>query len=245
VVISLGEHVQTPDELEQDFTSNDFADIRAIHDQMLEESDIDWHKEVNEVCDKFSAKPKEYGNTSGFSEIKLHFFLYCLYKLVSEESKALKHARLAHKSYVKNTLSYQWESAAYRALKGLYGSSVVPDCILPNNKRPDLVLNPTYSNMKYHPKGANILQSEKIIDIKTSIYHTTKEKKYYQKYCEELVIVHLNELQAINTEGITYISAETLKNQLYDQSLIQEISGIQKKMDLDFLINDFDKRIAF
>jgi len=36
----LGGHVQTPDELEQEFTSKDFADIRAIHEQMVEERDL-------------------------------------------------------------------------------------------------------------------------------------------------------------------------------------------------------------
>jgi len=230
------------DELEQDFTSNDFDEVRAISEQMLEENDIDWNKEVNEICEDFSSDPKGFLNTSNLNEIKFHFLLYCLYKLVSEDSKALKHARLAHKSYVKNTLSYQWENAAYRAFRELYGSSIVPDCILPNNKRPDLVLNPTYSQAKYHPRGANILQAEKIIDLKTSIYHTTKEKKYYQKYCNELMIVYLKEPKSQKSEGITYTSADSLRDSLSDQKLIQKISEIQKKMDLDYVISEFENR---
>ncbi|WP_209124458.1 hypothetical protein [Alkalihalobacillus sp. BA299] len=241
------------DELEDEFTSNDFSIIKDIIKGIEEtdgskEFDIKYWKEaIDEIYDEVYLSNRKQGlrNTVmyGSNDVQSHFVFYSLYKLVSDESKALKQAELAHKYYIKNTLSYQWENLVYKALRELYGEAIVSDCVLPNDKRPDLVINPTYNKIKFHSKGSRILKADKIIDMKTSIYHASKENRYYKEYCQELIIVYILDYKNKKDKDITYVSAEDLKESISDKKIINEITAIQKKMKINFLINDFDKRL--
>nr|WP_304220250.1 hypothetical protein [Fredinandcohnia onubensis] len=139
------------DELEEKFNSKDFSLITEIAEEIKEYDS----ESISEIYNEVYLYNKNNGITTppmfGENDIQAHFVFYNLYKLVSDYSKALEHVKLAHRYYVKNTLSYQWEHIVYEAFKRLYAGAVVPDCILPNNKRPDLVINPTFVEVKYHP----------------------------------------------------------------------------------------------
>lgn len=131
----------------------------------------------------------------------------------------------------------------YKAFRELYGQSVVPDCVLPNNKWTDLVINLTYHEIKYHPRGSRILKAEKIIDAKTSIYGTTKESKFYRAFCDELVIVYIGNSESRSDESITFISSDELLDMISDRETIQHARTILEKVEIDYLIKEFDRRI--
>ena len=235
------------DELEDEFNSNDFWLINDAVDEIEKEGklDIDYWNESIELWYKEAylnnIKKNGFDYNFGTNVLEAHFVFYCLYKLALNANKALEHAKLAHQFYIKNTLSYQWENIVYQAFKENH--SVTPDCILPNNKRPDLVINPTYNKDKYHSRGSKIIRAEKIIDMKTSLYDTTKESKFYKKYCEELIIVYIQDSKNSKDEEITYISADELKSMVSEEKTIKEIEAIQEKVNIDYLINDFNKRL--
>ena len=176
----------------------------------------------------------------GSNVIEDHFIFYSLYKLVENEEKALEHVKKAHRIYIKCTLSYQWEAIVYKALREIY--SVIPNCVLPNGRLPDLVVNPTYSQYKYHPKGWKITFADKIIDMKTSAYQPLKEKKNYKQYCNELIIIYIRDSKKAKDEEIIYISANELKTMISNQETIRSIDEVQMKMDINFMIENFNER---
>lgn len=241
------------DELEDEFTSRDFSAIKEVGDQIQELRELnkldidDWSKWIGSHYETFQENKKQgfvWQDAFGYNGIQTHFVFYNLYRLISNNEKALLHAELAHQYYIRNTLCYQWENVVYKAFREIYGHSVVPDCVLPNNKRPDLVINPTHHEFKYHPKGTRIVKAEKIIDMKTSIYDTTKENKFYKDFCDELIIVYIGDGKGRRDESITFISSEELLDMVSDRGIIERIKIIQRKMKIDYLIKEFDSRIT-
>jgi hypothetical protein len=127
------------------------------------------------------------------------------------------------------------------------GFEIVPDCILPNNRKPDLVINPQYVPAKYHPRGIKIQLADSIIDIKTTIYDLSKELKYYKKYCNQLIIVYLYGDKLSNPD-IKCISSDELLEMLNyygtekAEKLVGEIGQLQKKSSLEYHVKDFEYR---
>lgn len=238
----------TNDELQDEFTSNDFSIIEDFKNWIQEESDpVDWDESISSMYeDIYLESKKESGFSIGFGSnvVQTHFIFYNLYKLVENEDKAMQHVNLAHQFYKKNTLSYQWENVAYNVFRELYGQSAESDCVLPNNKRPDLVINPIFDRTKYHPRGSRIVKADKIIDLKTSVYSIRKELSYYKDYCDELQVVYLEESEIKEHENVTFISSEELIEMVSLKQNVDNIRTIQSKIKVEYIINEFDKRMC-
>ncbi|WCK57571.1 hypothetical protein PP175_26255 (plasmid) [Aneurinibacillus sp. Ricciae_BoGa-3] len=247
------ERTTTIDELVEEFTSKDFPFVQDVLNEIeslkeLQEFDV---REWNDIIDVWyhevflvSKKSGQRDSMFGYNDIQSHFVFYCLYLLVSNKDKAWEHAKQAHHYYIKNTLSYQWENIVYKAFREIYKEYVVPDCILPNNSRPDLVINPIYDKTKYHSRGTDIIKADKIIDMKTSIYDITKEVKQYKKFCNELVIVYIDDQKKSKDREITYISAEELKQMVSDKKTVDGIKNVQRKIRFDYILHEFEKRFV-
>jgi hypothetical protein len=238
------------DELEDKFDIENFYAYKEVKEQLndstLEYAIEDGIEDIDFLYQwELSIRGKK--NSLMFSSLNLfqfHFIFYALYKVVQEEQKAVEQAKLAQQYYIKNTLAYQWENVVYNAFCEIPEYAVIPDCVIPNNKKPDLVVNPTYPAVKYHPRGVKINYAEIIIDMKTSLYDTSKEKKYYQKYCDKLMIVYLKGENRIKDKNITYLSSDELINMISKEKTISEIKKLQEKMELDYFIKVFDSWIG-
>jgi len=233
------------DEFEEEFNLSFYLDFSKEMEEVKDEEEYGmeyWDEVISDFDESWKNNKKNPLIYIGENDIQAHFNFYCLYRLVGNDEKALKHAEQAHIFYIKNTISYHWENVAYDALQQFFEEVVVPDCILPNNRKPDLVINPVYNEFTYHPRGTKILRAETIIDMKTSLYGSTKEIQFYRSYCDELIIVYVKGEKRNKNRDITYISSKELKDKVRSQKIIAKIETIERKMEVEFIIDEFEKR---
>lgn len=78
--------------------------------------------------------------------------------------------------------------------------------------------------------------------MKTSVYGIKKELSYYKDFCDELIVVHLEDCKVEEHENITFISSEKLIEMISEKESVDFIKSIQSKIKIEYIINEFDRR---